>query len=466
MAGVAQGESTSRATDNSKLFGVANETTILGAAVGGVVLLVALTLFAWQQRRRGSRRAKDHDSDLAAEVFPVEDLPQNKTYSLDDYDGDHSYDSYDDDNTYDDDLEIGSKTGLSVMDSLHKANNSTHAQNIASPSATSNCRKGGLRLVSTVPVESSNSTSLQSSAVCGTIVENAQKAGDEELNTTVATDVTDPDHASLSASLMSSSAVAEGTAETLASQNETCDENLLPTVGGSDMTTPSHIPDDDDRRSMLPEYVQKRTYDTRSVLSTSILSDDEDALAIDISQEVVMVDAGPSWKNRWVRPNILQNLRLSGDHSDSVANNISSELYISRDDDSSASSSSTKSSSKNKPEVAIIGNDAPAENVDDESVDFKPSQDWNPDDSEVSTGDDLGNGELSFWTPKKMTELRSPESTLCPLASSTTVSTESQQGEELDGLDILEKLRLSPTLEVSLRGSSRMLKKPRGFMRK
>ena len=169
-------------------------------------------------------------------------------------------------------------------------------------------------------------------------------------------------------------------------------------------------------------------------MSTTTRSDEEDAIELGISQEVVMVDSGPSWKSRWVRPNILQNLRLGSDNSDSVANITSSELYISRVDDSSSDSfraSFTKSNSNNQPEVEMMRDKVPAEDEDDESLDFKPNQDWNPDDSEVATGDDVSNGELSFWASKKTTELCSPESPCCPLASSTSLSTESQQGEEL-----------------------------------
>ena len=475
VTAVSQGESSSKATsDSSTILGLTNGTAIVAAAVTGAVLVAALALFVWNQRRRGSpQQQQANDKEITHESIPVDTLPQNTTFNLDDGGGDHSYDSYDD--SYDDgDMEGGSLTSLSAMDSLqHQPNSAYRVKDITSPSATSNSRKGGLRLVSTLPVLYSvkkslrrNTESLRNSnrSTSRRSRDSMVEAGihdspEEILNVSLAT--SEPDHVSLQA---------DGSMLYAADVDVTS-------------TDASEIPDDikDDSHNILEKSDLNRTYDTRSVLSAS--DEDGDALANELSQEIIMVDSGivdsgSSRKNRWTRPSILPTLRLGGGNCSSVANNISSELYISanddNDDDASSSTSSHQSdqssakySENNESKAAAIGNVASTEDVDDESLDFRPTQDWNPDDSEVSPADDMSNGELSFWASKKNTDRHQPtypsHQTAPGAFFSSTVSTASQQGEEIDGLDILEKLRLSPTPEASIQPSGPRRLTPRAF---
>ena len=182
---------------------------------------------------------------------------------------------------------------------------------------------------------------------------------------------------------------------------------------------------DNDRQGILSAKTRRNgTYDTRSVMSG------DDAVTINPSQEVVYVrkvvedDNAPttknvaqtSWKNRWIRPTIvasIQSLRPKG----ITCNN---EYYISSDESSSCSSTPMNNDAARM--LGIL--DAAAEEG-DAGTDYEPDEDWNPDDTSVSAADDMSNGELSF--------------------QAKPVSLQKTQTPPLDGLDILEKLRLPPT---------------------
>jgi len=442
---VARGEGDASIEQNNSMVG-----TIVGATVAGAVFVAVFAFIAW---RRRSDNDDDVDSDYnrkmgAAEVYA---LPQ-KTYSLD---GDNMYDDpgdnddHDDDD--DDDVEMGSVMGLATLDSLQPA----------SPSSTVHSRSGGLRLLSTMPVilafqsKSSNNNSNNSSTVV--VTGRAGGAGHDELNTTIATAALSHNNSSLREEDGSLSSSFEEAGGTKAEHDKEDDDSPLVDIAAMNNSN-SDSDVDDDRRGILTAATGLQTYDTRSVLT----NENKTRVATELSQEVMIVpddedddtlnNSGAAWKNRWIRPSIvasLQSLRPGGKNKSNTkySNN---ELYISGD--SSSARSPSPPLDFGDPDNII----AMAEDQDDESTDFGPGQDdWDPDDNQVSASDDMSNGELSFMA-KTSSRRSSPNSN----------SSEQQQGEELDGLDILEKLRLSPTPTEVKSSIRRKMFTPRGFLHK
>lgn len=431
--------------------------TIAGAAAGGAVLVAVFAFIAWR-RRRDDDDDREYNHKLGSAELYASGLPQ-KTYSLD---GDNVFSGPEGDHS-DKDPEVGSATGLSMLDSLQQQQPPT------SPSSAIQSRTGSLRLLSTMPVilsSQSRSISTKNNDISTVVVSGrALGAGHDELDTTATTALSSHNNAfSLPEDGSMSSSFEEAGGATAEHEQEEDDSLLIDhddiaAINDSNDSSSDNDNDDmdDDRRSMLSAATGSQMYDTRSVLSIG----KKTGMATELSQEVMIVededdevnDSGASWKNRWIRPSIvasLQSLRPGGKNKNEHKNSSNNELYISGD-----------SSSARTPSPSLDFGDANnivAEEEDDESTDFRPSQDWNPDDTEVSPSDNMSNGELSFMA-KTGSRRSSP---------STNSSEQQQQGEELDGLDILAKLRLSPTpTEVEKSGSiRRKMFTPRYFLHK